>query len=92
MKVIIEFEELRYDEAHAEEGAGERGIRLDFGTTVAWDCPMLGYGGTDTDYSVIAKVLTEYALDSDRLYVTNGPDQLLWLEGDHYILATITVE
>lgn len=95
MKLMIEINEISYEEAHQENGTGEWGVKLGPDDTHAWQCPVLGDGGAGRgEQGDILRMLACYALadGADPFYIEDGPDELLWVSGDSYFLATISVE
>lgn len=88
----IDITEIDYQEAHAEHGTGHWGVKLGTQDIIAWECPMLGDGGVSTeDQDAIAWLFSQYS-DESKLNPEEGPDEILFVQGDSYYLATITVE
>lgn len=94
MRLNVEIEEITKQEAYSENGTGEWGTHLDTEETHAWQCPMLGDGGSGAgNQNDLLHVLSMYAeADKNKLYPEDGPDELLWSVGGRYFLATIAIE
>jgi hypothetical protein len=93
MRYFTEITQITKEEAYAETGTGNWGVKLTGDNKVAWACPMLGHGG-EGDYDQLGVVLAQYNLadSADPLYVEDGPDEILYRIGDTYFLMIITVE
>ena len=92
MAVKIDITTVTYEEAHSENGCGHWGVKLGPNEIIAYQCPMLGDGGASSEnQNVLAWILSSY-VETDNLDPADGPDEVLFIEGDSYFLATISVE
>lgn len=87
--ITVNVEQITYQQAH--EGAGHWGVKLGPNDLLAWECPMLGDGGASSDnMNAMAWILSSY-VETDNLDPADGPDEFLFIEGDTYFLATISI-
>jgi hypothetical protein len=92
MNVKISTNQITCEEAHHENGTGHWGVKLGPDEIIAWECPMLGDGGAASDnQNALAWILSCYC-DTDALDPSDGPDEILYVQGDTYYITTITVE
>jgi hypothetical protein len=80
------------EEAFAQNGTGNWGVKLIDGYTIAWECPMLGDGGLSSDPSTLSRLLACYAMadGDDPLYAEDGPDDILFQQGEEYFLMEVS--
>ena len=90
--VRIDVTEITREEALAENGTGEWGVKLGNHDVLAWECPMLGGGGASGAVSGLTDLLACYH-DTDSLDAEDGPDEILYKSNDgRFMLLTISVE
>lgn len=88
-KITLEISEIPTSEIYKEQG--NWGVKLNPGEKIAWQCPMLGDGGSSTEnHDPLGWLLASYDNQLAGGSEDEGPDEFVFIDGDggYYVEVT----
>lgn len=90
MEITFTIKQITVEEATAENGYGNWGVKLNPGELIAYQCPILGYGGgADGFTNALESILAAYATITEA-DAEEGPDEIIFLSGTDFYYMEVT--